>query len=218
MIDIVDLMFMLAEIAIVTSFLFRDILFLRIATNVGLVAYIAGALFAGLNVAGMKVLIFSNLLGLAINTYQIFQVVSERKPVLLPDELRSVYHHIFQSLTPAEFMKLYRLAEVRQISKGEVLIRQNKLVTELILIKSGEVNVIKNDQVVTQLGANYFVGEMSYLSGDLAKATVDVASEVCEIIVWHNEALFKLEAKNNALFNKLNQVLGSDLMNKINRA
>lgn len=213
----VDLMFALAEILLVISYLFRDILFLRIVTNLGLLGYIAGGLIAGLSASGMTALVVFNILGFVINSYQIVRIFLDRQPILLPDDLKKMYYAVFHHFTPTEFLKLYRLAEVRQLVRGEQLTRQDQPVPELMLIKSGQVSIVINDKEITTIGPDFFVGEMSFLTGDLATATVVVLSETCEVVCWSKEVLYKLKDHNSVLFNQLNQTLGSNLIKKVNR-
>ena len=104
----VDLIFALSEFILIISYLFRDILFLRITTLFGLAGFIIGSLAAGYHSPGMRALLFFNGLGICINLYQIAIILFERTAIILPDDLKNTYADAFNMISALEFMKLFK--------------------------------------------------------------------------------------------------------------
>lgn len=210
----VDLIISLAEILIIISYLFRDILLLRIVTTFGLIGYVIAGFIAGYNEAGMKALIILNAAGVLVNIYQIYQIFLERAPILLPDNLKELYKECFHKLVPADFLKLHKMAISKTTPAKFFLIEQDKLLNELMLITKGHVNIVINGQTVTKLGQYFYIGEMCYLSGKPATATVIAADEV-EVLVWSKKILDKLERDDPKLHSKFYQSIANNLITKI---
>lgn len=212
----IDLIFALSEIVITISYLFRDILYLRIATIFALIGYIIGAFIAGLEVEGMKAILLFDGIGLIVNGYEIYKLITERYPILLPEELRVIYKSSFNVMTTYEFYKkIYKLSSQKKYLKSELLAKQNEPVDSLILIRRGMVDVVKDNHVVTKLGQSYFIGEMSLLTHGLASATVIANSDEVECLIWERDKLTRLEKMSPELYSKFQQVIALNLIKKI---
>ncbi len=212
----IDLLFALAELFIISSFIFRDIFYLRLLANLGLSCYLIGALIAGYDATGMKALILFNVIGLVINTYQILFLLHEKRSIDLGPELNVVYYRNFSMVTIQEFLKLLQISTIKKVKKGTCFVTQNAPVSELCLIKSGTVDIIINNSIVTQIGRGFYIGEMSFLSGNPASATVQVASNEIEMICWKISTLEKLHHSNLDLYNKFNLSIANNLIQKVN--
>lgn len=210
----VDILITLAEILIIISLMFRDILYLRILTSAGLVIYIIAALWAGLDVVGMKALLILNMLALFINSYQIINLLLSRAPVFLPEKLKQIYKENFYMLTPTDFLKIYNISKPVTTKKDEILSVQGKDIDYLYLITSGSVTVEIDSKVVKQIGKHFYIGEMSLLTDSAATATV-VANTAVELIAWDKKELRKLELDDLELYTKLYQSISHNLIRKI---
>ena len=210
----VDLFFALGELFIVMAYVFRNILVLRVFTVIGTTIYAMGAFFLGYSAPGMKVLIAFSTLVISINLVQIFKLILDKLTIVLPENIRWLYHNMFSSFTPRDFGKLYALSEKRKYVKGQVIVIQNQPVTELIAIKSGNCLIIKNNQTVAQLGPGFFVGEMSFLTGKRATATTSADSDM-ECVVWKHDVLHQLEKINVNLSSSLKREISFNLIKKI---
>lgn len=213
----VDLIILIGEIIFLISYLFKDILYLRIITLGGLLSYIIAGLVAGFHVPGMTPLIIFTALGFLINIYQIALIIISRQPILLPDEIKDLYTNNFKIMTPKEFYKFYKMADVKKYTQKEVLATQNQPISNLLLLKDGTVDIIKNNTFVTHLSAGFFIGEMSFLTGEMATATVEVASPEIECIIWEKTKLAKLQHKEPELYEKVRQVIALNLVKKLDR-
>lgn len=212
----VDLIFSLAEIFIVLSFLFRDMLILRTLSCIGMAVYVAGALYSGLDEPGMKALMFFSGIAVMVNVVQITILAFERWPIALAEDLKEIYNQMFTSMTAAEFKKIYKLATVTRMGAGDIIVEEGKAVDNLIAIKSGNAAIIKDDKEIARIGPFYFIGEMSYLTGDMATATVTPTEDlIC--VSWKKVDLDKLEITRPDLYSKLKQDISINLIKKIHR-
>lgn len=210
----VDLIISLAEVLVITSFLFRDILYLRVITTLGLVAYAVAGLVAGYRSPGMTALIIFNVAGIIINVYQIYRIIQQRFSTTLPGDLSEVYHENFSMLSPQAFMKFYNLATVKSIPRHSYITTEGGVISELFLIKKGLVEVIVNEEPLVSLGPHYYLGEMGFLTNKQSTATI-VAKEDVEVIAWEKSTLAKLEQNDASLYTTLYRSIAENLIKKI---
>ena len=194
------------------AFLLRDILLLRllaIAANlcVGLAAYRAGmdphwpvvawaALFVAINFGHSSWLIYERYL--------------ER---LTGDE-KALYDRCFQSLDRVAARKLMRRGEWIEFAAEDCLARQGVHLDRLLLIASGEAAVLLGGKIVARLKPGTFVGEISFLSGDISTAMV-VATQAGRCLAWRKAPLEHLLARRPALLNVFHAAVGKDLAAKV---
>lgn len=212
--DLTDLFIAIGEIVLIASCLYKDMLKLRLVMNIGLAFYISAGIHAGYNAPGMKALIFFSAINFVANLYRIWQIHKERNLLLIPDDYRTLYEKNFSAMIPGEFLKLQKLAKIQTASKSSVLFEKDQHVKDLFLITKGQVKVIIQDKVKTFLGPHSFIGEMSFLSGDLTTAKV-VATEDIELMVWHGSTLSQLERDDASLYIHLTKSIANNLIIKL---
>lgn len=213
----VDIIFAIGALLISISYLATNMLILRLISAVGALAYIIAGLLAGYNTAGMKALIGFSLLNLGINIIQSIKLYIEEIPIQVPKDLQELYSKVFNEMTTNEFMKLYQYAQCKSVPKDELILKENEPVTQIILIKKGEVNIKQKDQVIATLSQGYFLGEMSYLAHTVATASVQASSNSMEYIYWEQKFIAELKIKNTMLYIKLENAIANDLIRKIMR-
>ena len=167
---LIDILFLLTEIIFVTSYLFRDIFILRLISMAGSTGYIIGGLAIGYEVPGIRLIIVFNGISIIINSIQCLRIIIEKRPILLPDDLKKIYNALFYKMTTKEFMRVYQFSFKKKYKKGETLTIQDQPVKELIAINKGNVDIVKNGLIIRNLGEDFFIGEMSFLSHGLATA------------------------------------------------
>lgn len=211
----VDLIIIISEILIVVSYLFSNVLILRGLTVFSMLGYIIGGLIAGYNAPGMKALIFFSALAMFINIYKCIVLIIERHPILLPDHLKQIYKDNFSVMTPREFYKIFTFSHIEQYKQSDILARQDEPINELCLILKGKIRILKNNQIKTTLFPGFFIGEMSFMTGGFATATVEVAEDHTECAVWDKEKLTALLDSEPDLSLKLRQALALNLVKKL---
>lgn len=177
--------------------------------------YVLGGLLAGLSSAGMKALVIFSIVNLSINLVQSIILLIERFPILLPEDARFIYYKSFSStLSPREFLKIYKLAEIKKASKNELLVQQDVVFPYLLLILSGLVHIKISNKLITALSAGFFIGDNSFLTGHLTNASAITADDVT-YLSWEQNILHKLEETNLPLYSKFKTAISLDLLHKI---
>ncbi len=155
---------------------------------------------------GQGLLIFLNLVQIGIILYN-------TKAFFLSEPWRTFYEKSFTAMTPREFMKMVKLAKTFETS-GEQLCEQSKPHDRLIYLMKGEAEVIRDGEIFAIAQEGSFLGEMSYLTQEDQEADV-IARGAIEYLCWDRQTLTRLKRKDAAMYTKMLNVLGVDLINKM---
>lgn len=153
---------------------------------------------------------------IAVNLFQIGLLILERRPVFLGEEELRLYRTIFRSLKPREFTKLLSIAEWRKAQEDEILMDQDQPVAELMLIANGRGRVEVDGRSVAEVVSHQFVGEMGFLTEQVASARV-VTSIPTEYLAWPVEKLHLLFNNSPQLHMKVQGILGADVVDKLRK-
>ena len=179
------------------SFLVKDILWLR------LVSILASSFSVFYNwvipVEPMWLAINWNFVFISLNLYHIAILIYEKRPIKMAPKDKELYETLFKELSPVEYLKITKIANWKKFKAGDTLIRQNHLVTDLILIYNGTVDVVVKDKIVAQLRDGQFVGEMSFLTEKSATATCVIKHDT-ECIMWKQPEFKQLLKRNPSLY------------------
>ena len=194
------------------SFYFRDILLLRaLAVGSSLVGVAYQFLQAG--EPSWTVVLWLSLFTL-INASRIIGLWVERRRVKLSEEELELFEVVFSKFTKVEFMKLLRIGQWRNAEVGEVIAQQGQELDFLKLISNGEVSIHKNDVEVDRSRDGALIGEMSFISGGPASATVR-CERPTRYMAWKKEDLRKLLHRNPAMDIAMSSVFSLDLTRKL---
>ena len=192
------------------GFLARDILILRSVLVAGQAVVAIYAVQIGVvPVAGW------NTLFAAINSVWVVLILRERWLVQIPLEWQPIHRAHFAAMTPAEFLKWWRLGRKDGLRDGR-LTREGAHPASLYFILDGTVRVRRGDTTITQLPPGFFVGEMSLITGHPANADAEAIGEV-HVQQWPRAELDELRTRDVALWTKVQSALGADLVEKIQR-
>ncbi len=153
---------------------------------------------------------------ISVNLFQIGLLILERRPVFLGEEEMRLYRTIFRSLKPREFTKLLSIAEWKKAKEGVVLMEQDKPVTELLLIANGRGSVEVDGRAVAEVVSHQFIGEMGFLTEQLASARV-VTNIPTEYLAWPVEKLRLLFEQSPQIHVKVQGILGADVVDKLRK-
>src|SRR5262245_48971356 len=156
----------LANVLYLVSYLVRDILWLRVLTVIAIASMMP--YYYWCHETPMYWPMSWQSLFLTVNLVQIAILILERRPVFLGDEELAIYRSVFRSLRPREFMKLLSVAEWKKAKPGEILLEQGKPIPALILISTGGGTVKLDGRHVAEIASGQFVGEMGFLTGQVA--------------------------------------------------
>ena len=152
----------------------------------------------------------------AVNAWMAYQLVQDRRAVRVPEDVRPTYERHFAPLTPQEFLRFWNAGEPETTDQGW-LVRAGERPSWLYFLTGGRVRVFRDAETITELGAGYFVGEMSLLTGRAANADVAPVGRV-ETRRWSTSALLDARERDPRLWTKIQSVIGLDLVEKIHLA
>jgi CRP-like cAMP-binding protein len=204
----------LASVLTMVAYLLRDILWLRFLT---ILSCLAGIVF-GYFVRGgpLWTYIGWNIVFTIINIVQIAILIRERSDVRFTEEEKELHETLFKKFAPFEFMKLMRIAEWRQVAPGEIVMTEGQQLEELLLIYNGLLAVEVNGEKKAELQDGHFIGEVSFVSGGSATATVR-AIEPTRYIAWSRKEIDSLLNRNPTMHIAMQGMLSVDLSKKLTR-
>ena len=196
------------------SYFLTHIFWLRVTAMVSMVlgiiffAYTGGNLMMGI---GWTVLI------ICINGYQLFLLLRDRWSLRLPEKDGPLLREALTGLDDSQIARLLKAAEWKNFQPGDVLTRQDAPVDALYFLCSGRANVEVDKSLVTYLEKGSFVGEIAYLTGNPATATV-VIDEPSRALAFSRMRLAKVVAADDQINGIIYQILGRDLAMKMRRS
>ena len=196
------------------SFLVKDILWLRVVS-------ILASLFSVfynyiIPVEPMWLAINWNIVFVLVNLYHIAVIIYEKRPIKMAPKDKELYETLFRDLSPVEYLKVTKIANWKTFKSGETIIRQEHLVTDLILIYNGTVDVVVGKKKVAELKDGQFVGEMSFLTEKSATATCIVKHDT-ECLVWKQPEFKDLLKRNPSLYYTIQGLLSNQLISYSNK-
>lgn len=199
-------------VLIAFSYLVTNMLWLRVLAIVGLVAesvyfYVAGS-------GSLWVAIGWSVVFLAINTVQLLRLVRERRAAQLHADERLLKDGVFAPLSLQTFRRLMQAGQWHSRAVGTVLTVQHASVAQLFVLAQGSASVVVDGKAVASIHPGGIVGEMSFLTGATASATVTVSQEA-RIFEVDTAALRSLLASHEELRAQFHQALGADLAGKV---
>ena len=196
------------------SFLVKDILGLRF---VSILASLFSVLYNFyIPDQPMWLAINWNIVFVLVNLYHIAVIIYEKRPIKMAPKDKELYEILFKDLSPVEYLKITKIANWKTFKSGETIIRQEHLVTDLVLIYNGTVDVVVDKKKVAELKDGQFVGEMSFLTEKSATATCIVKHDT-ECLVWAQPEFKDLLKRNPSLYYTIQSLLSNQLISYSNR-
>ena len=196
------------------SFLVKDILWLRI---VSILASLFSVFYNWvIPIEPMWIPIGWNFVFVGLNLYHIAVIIYEKRPIKMAPKDKELYQTLFKEMTPVEYLKISKIANWKKFKAGDTLIRHNHLVTDLILIYNGTVDVMVKGKKVAQLKDGQFVGEMSFLTEKSATADCVVKHDT-ECILWKQPEFKELLKRNPSLYYTIQGLLSNQLISYSNK-
>ena len=202
----------LASILTMAAYLLKDILWLRLLTILSCFAGIAFNYFVP--ATPLWSVIYWNMLFAVINIVQIAVIIRERTGIHFTDEEKELHETLFKNFAPFEFMKLMRIGKWLEAKQGEVLAAEKQSLDAVMLIYNGLVGVETNGKEVATLKDGNFIGEVSFITGGEATATVRALMPT-RYIAWPKEAISQLLNRNPSMRFAMQAMLSTDLSKKL---
>lgn len=203
-----------ASILTMAAYLLKDMLWLRSLTILSCLAGITFNYFVP--ATPLWTVIFWNVLFLLINAVQIGVIIRERSGVHFTEEEKELHDTLFKNFAPFEFMKLMRIGKWLEAKQGDILAVERQSLDAVMLIYNGLVGVETNGKEVARLKDGNFIGEVSFITGGNATATVR-ALQPTRYIAWPKEAVSRLLNRNPTMRVAMQALLSTDLSKKLMR-
>ena len=216
--DIANIFGNLAFILIAGSFMVKDMLWLR---SLSVTASFA-SLFYNFTVTATPLWtpISWNFFFITLNVYHVSKILMESRGITFNEKETELYHLLFSSLSPLEFMKLNKICQWKKAAVGDILIEEGDKVDSLMLIYNGCCEIVLTDKdtqsrkSVAELKDGQFIGEMSFLTEKAATATV-VVHHPTEYLMWNQSELKALMSRNPSLVFSLQKSMGTQITNAL---
>ncbi len=193
------------------AFLLRDILLLRIVAIIASACNITYAI--GSDPINLIAAFWQSVFTI-INVAWSIRLIYERRSVRFSEEERELYQSMFRNFTALEFMKLVRISKWHQAEPGQVLTELGEEPTDVMLIYNGEIEAKLPDGRNPRYRDGTFVGEISFIKGGAATATVQTVVPT-RYVSWQKEELRALLRRNPAMAATLQSVFTEDLTKKL---
>ncbi len=194
------------------SYVVRDILWLRCFAVIASCTSITYNYFA--KEEPLWLVINWNFVFLVINIFRIVRMLLEKRGVRFSPEEQELAETVFADMSPLELMKLLRIGQWRDSPPDSVLVKEQEKVNDVLLLYSGEVMICDKSQERGRRRSGNFVGEMSFVSKQLASATVRTVT-ACRYLAFPQDRLRELITREPSLGIKIHQILAADLTHKI---
>jgi len=146
------------------------------------------------------------------NVVVIAAMLRERSTIGMPKRARALYK-AFDTLTPGQFRRVFRLAELRRTTEPVQVIAEGTRMGELFYVE-GFRFAVKKGTCEAEAKGPAFVGEIGFLTGAAASASV-LLPPGTPYVAWDGAALSRLMARNPALKNALVARFSLDLARKV---
>ena len=196
------------------SFLVKDILWLRLVSILASLFSVFYNYF--IPIEPMWLAINWNIVFVLVNLYHIAVIIYEKRPIKMAPKDKELYETLFKDLSPVEYLKITKIANWKTFKSGETIIRQEHLVTDLVLIYNGTVDVVVGKKKVAELKDGQFVGEMSFLTEKSATATCIVKHDT-ECLMWKQPEFKDLLKRNPSLYYTIQGLLSNQLISYSNK-
>ena len=207
-----DTLLHIANLFLLVSFSVRSMLWLR-SLNL-----VAGGFFIAWAIARPDPIWASaawNVLFGAVNIWNIWLVILERRPPKLSAEEQQLHHDVFPSLSPREFRTLLDVGQWENGLPPNFLVESGHLATRVWMVADGSIEVRRNDILVRTIKRGDFVGETTFLSKQPMTADI-VITEPVRFLSWSNHDLESFIDNQPEIGASLQKEFGACLARKLN--
>jgi CRP-like cAMP-binding protein len=199
---------------IAISYCLTNIYWLRVAAVVGLGLEIMYFLLtSNLLYAGIA----WDLIFIAINGFHLVFLTRDRFSLKLAGDERALMRGAFVGLHDSQVAQILKTGSWREMTSGTTVTEEGGKVEELYFVQRGSLAVYAKGMHVAELGPGALVGEIAFLTGSSATATV-VVNEETRVIAFDHTRLLKACRRDDQIAAAMHKLIGCDLARKIARA
>lgn len=196
---------------IAVSYWLTNIYWLRVTAVVGLcfeVAYfviMSDALYTG---------IAWDCVFIAINLFHLIRLTRDRLHLRSAEGDIDLLRAMFDGLDDAQIGLLLKCASWRSLAPGETLTVEGQPVEAVMMLADGQAAVTLGARPIAQISRGAFIGEMAFLTGAPASATV-AALDSCRVLSIDQGRLKTLLLNDHQIAAVFHRILGADLVQKL---
>jgi CRP-like cAMP-binding protein len=203
-----------ANVLLLVAYSVRDILWLRLFA---LASSLIAIPYFTLQATPMWAPLSWSFFFAAINLFQSWRLLIERRPVKLTPEEEDVRRLAFPDLPPRKVLQVLSIGSWITAEVGQRLIEHGKCVKVISLIVRGKVRVTRDERVLGEMVAGNIVGSALLLSG--APADLDaVVVDPVRAMRWEVGTLERYLASNPETRNMMQRYLARDLAEKLEQS
>jgi signal transduction histidine kinase len=198
---------------LIVSMLMRRMVWLRsfaVASGVAKIIYRAFFVFDPVSVLWETVFVL-------VNIGQLLLIWYYERHHRFTDDQRHFVDSMPQSVERRALKRLLAFATVREVAADEVLVREGEVVKDLLYVATGVARIESAGRIIAVCGPGDYLGEMSFLSGEPATATV-VASKPMRVLAFDQQRLHTAVASDAAIHRAMEAGLNRNLVGKLVRA
>jgi Popeye protein conserved region len=191
---------------------FRNILYLRTSLIIASVLEVIYNLFVSARPLWTPVMWSFAII--AINIFQVFYILYQKRFLNLSVDERKVFNMIGSKMDILNFKKFMKAGNWDTYPEHKEIIAENEATERLFLLVDGEAEVKIKHKHITTIKRGNFIGEMSFLSGELPSAHVTTLT-LSKILRWEKGKLRLLIDKNDDLRHEIHSIFSNDLILKL---
>ncbi len=200
-------------VLLILSMLMRDIVWLR---SIAILAGVARVIIRAMIVYDPVAVFWETALVL-VNVAQLLLIWWDTRHAHTNDDERLLVAKVLPDLPRRIARRLLSHAKWSDIASGSVLATEGRPVPELIFVTDGVARIEKNGTLVAICSKGDFVGEMSFIAGGGATATV-VADKPMRVASFDRFRLSELLEQNPELRHALESSFNRNLIDKLTKA
>ncbi len=191
---------------------FRNIIYLRTSLIIASVLQIIYTIYSLDDI--FKTPIVWSIAIIVINLFQVAYILYHKRFMNLSHDEKNVLNMMGGRMDIMNFKKLMKAGNWATCTENQKILVENEATEKLFYLVDGEVEVIMNDNQVATIKKGNFLGEMSFLSGELPSASVSSITPA-KILSWEKSKLIMLMDKNDDFKHEIYSIFSNDLILKI---
>ncbi len=191
---------------------FRNIIYLRTSLIVASVLQIFYTIYS-LNDIFKTPIVWSVAI-IVINIFQVAYILYYKKYMNLSHDERIVLNMMGGKMDILNFKKFINAGEWTTYNENEKIISENESIDKLYYLVEGEAGVRIRENQIASINKGNFLGEMSFLSGELPSATVTTITQTT-ILCWDKRKLKTMMDRNDDFRHEIYSIFSKDLIEKI---
>jgi CRP-like cAMP-binding protein len=151
-----------------------------------------------------------------VNIVQISLASYRNATTIFTSEEQAFYDFVVPALEPYQVRRLLRVGEWHDAAPGTQLIEQGSVVSHLIFISSGKVDILYHGTALSSCGAGQLVGEISAVGTEMVPATASaVVSESIRYLALERGALERVKNSDPSILRAIEVCSRRSLRDKL---